>query len=116
MRGAHYTQSRSTKLEGNWNKSALLLESRHPFDGLPMATADPHDPAPMQLFHAPAVWYVIAGGFIVLACGAFLWGISAASLSCVPCDCTYSVFSGLERCRWPAILGILFWVFLIAAF
>ena len=87
---------------------------------MPMATADSHepkprDPAPMPVFNAPAVWYVIAAGCTVLAFGAFFWGLSAAARSCVPCDCLYSVFATVPKCRWPAILGIVYWVFLIAA-
>lgn len=85
-----------------------------------MVTADPQapnpqEPPPILFSHARAVWYGLAGAFILLAFGAFFWGVSAASLACVPCDCMYSVFSKVQTCRWPAILGILYWVFLITA-
>src|SRR5439155_44356 len=81
-----------------------------------MATPHPHDPTPhdavpMRLFNAPAVWYALAAGCIVLALGSFFWGVSEATRSCVPCDCMYSVFARVPRCRWPAILGILYWFF-----
>lgn len=90
-----------------------------PLKARTMATPHPHDPtphdaAPMRLFNAPAVWYALAAGCIVLALGSFFWGVSEATRSCVPCDCMYSVFAKVPRCRWPAILGILYWVFLIA--
>lgn len=85
-----------------------------------MATADPlhpnpQEPPPILFSNAPAVWYVIAVLFIVLASGAFFGGVSAAAQSCFPCKCMYSVFSKVQICRWPAILGMFYWVSLLAA-
>lgn len=61
------------------------------------------------------MWYLMAGMFIVLAFGAFFWGFSAAAQACAPCNCLYSMFSKVPTCRWPALLGILYWAFMIAA-
>lgn len=61
------------------------------------------------------MWYVMAGVFTVLAFGSFFWGFSAAAQACEPCDCLYSVLSKVPTCRWPALLGILYWVFMLAA-
>ena len=50
---------------------------------------------------------------VVLGLAAFwcvLWMFSSASLACTACDCTYSLFHEIPRCRQPyyAMLGAAF--------
>jgi hypothetical protein len=56
---------------------------------------------------------VFASISIVLGLGAIwcvLWVFSSASLACTACDCTYSLFHDIPRCRQPyyAMLGAAF--------
>jgi hypothetical protein len=48
---------------------------------------------------------------VVLSLGAVwcvLWVFSSASLGCTACDCTYSLFHEIPRCRHPlyALIGV----------
>jgi hypothetical protein len=42
-------------------------------------------------------------GFGLLAAWSLLWVYSSASLACVPCDCSYSLFAVQPRCRQPSV-------------
>jgi hypothetical protein len=47
---------------------------------------------------------------IVLMMGAGwfgLWMVASASMACAPCNCTYSLFHEVPRCRqpWIALIG-----------
>ena len=54
-----------------------------------------------------AVTFLAAGAY------SFLWIFSSASLACVACDCTYSLFAPTFRCRQPVIAEVLSVVFLL---
>ena len=52
----------------------------------------------------------------LLALAALLQAVAGASMSCVPCDCTYSLTAVNVRCRWPAVFGYGVWIFGIVSF
>lgn len=37
----------------------------------------------------------------------FIWSISIASLRCVYCDCSFSIFAENSHCRFPSILNLI---------
>ena len=57
-----------------------------------------------------AAYGVLAIVAVLVAVWGFLWLASSSSLACVPCNCTYSLFHELPRCRQPSqaliVLGV----------
>lgn len=55
----------------------------------------------------PLIWVLIGVAGLLLAGVFFSMTVAGASLRCVQCDCTYSLLSANETCRWPAVWGLL---------
>ena len=53
-------------------------------------------------------YFVVAVIFLLIAGWLLLWMFSSASLGCVSCNCTYSLFAEHVRCRQPIIAQLLF--------
>jgi hypothetical protein len=47
------------------------------------------------------LYAVLAAAFGLAAVSFLLWMFSSASLACTACDCTYSLFHEMPRCRQP---------------
>ncbi len=59
-------------------------------------------------FKHPFFWLVLGVAGLICS-GLFLvLMIPGASLACVRCNCTYSLFAQNPDCRWPAVWGLLF--------
>ena len=59
------------------------------------------------LLKRPLFWLLIGVGGVVLSVICFTMMAAGASLGCVRCDCTYSLFSQRSDCRMPAVWGLL---------
>jgi len=51
--------------------------------------------------------FVVAVIFMLVAGWSFLWVFSSASLACTECNCSYSLFHPVPRCREPYIAILL---------
>ena len=60
-------------------------------------------------------FFVAAGLLMLAAIWSLMWVFSSASLACTACNCSYSLFDPVPRCRQPYIAGILSLVSLILA-
>ena len=60
------------------------------------------------LLRRPIFWLLIGVGSVVLSALFFMMLAAGASLGCVRCNCTYSLFSERSDCRMPAVWALLF--------
>jgi hypothetical protein len=44
---------------------------------------------------------------MIVAIWSLMWVFSSASLACTACNCSYSLFDPVPRCRQPYIAGLL---------
>ena len=48
-------------------------------------------------------WLLVTVVCAIFGVAAFLVALPGVSLACQECNCSYSLFSPLSRCRWPAL-------------
>ena len=60
------------------------------------------------LLKRPKFWLLIGVGCAALSALFFMMSAAGASLGCVRCNCTYSLFSERSDCRIPAVWALLF--------
>ncbi len=51
--------------------------------------------------------FVAAALLLLIAIWSLLWVFSSASLACTACNCSYSLFDPVPRCRQPFIAALL---------
>lgn len=71
----------------------------------------------MRFSRRPGMTSFVAGALLLVAAAwLLLWTWSSASLRCVACDCRFELGANNPVCRLPALLSLLFFVALAAAF